>query len=65
MSIYAKQRQAETQKRRLGMVDERYMKQAERLLHGELFAALSITLEEVQPYIARRVENSTAPVAES
>ena len=54
MSIYAKQRQAEAQKRRLGMVDERYMKQAERLLYGELSAALGIPFEEVQPYIARR-----------
>ena len=46
MSIY--------RKRRLGMVDERYMKQAERLLYGELSAALDIPYEEVQPYIARR-----------
>lgn len=59
MSIYAKQRQAEAQKRRLGMVDERYMKQAERLLHGELSAALGIPLEEVQPYIARRVQEAS------
>lgn len=64
MSIYLKQRQAEAQKRRLGMVDERYMKQAERLLHGELSAALGIPLEEVQPYIARRVEHSAASAAE-
>lgn len=56
MSIYAKQQQAESQKRRLGLVDERYMKQAERLLYGELSAALDIPYEEVQPYIARRVE---------
>ena len=55
MSIYLKRRQAEAQKRRLGMVDERYMKQAERLLYGELSAALDIPYEEVQPYIARRV----------
>ena len=54
MSIYLKRRQAEAQKRRLGMVDERYMKQAERLLYGELSAALDIPYEEVQPYIARR-----------
>ena len=59
MSIYAKQRQAEAQKRRLGMVDERYMKQAERLLYGELSAALNIPYEDVQPYIARRVEESS------
>ena len=59
MSIYAKRRQAEAQKRRLGMVDERYMKQAEQLLHGELAAALGIPMEEVQPYIARRVSGKT------
>ena len=63
MSIYLKQRQAEAQKRRLGMVDERYMKQAERLLYGELSAALGIPFEEVQPYIARRVEE--APPAQT
>ena len=55
MSIYAKRRQAEAQKRRLGMVDERYMKQAERLLHGEFSAALGIPFEEVGDYIAKRV----------
>ena len=38
------------------MVDERYMKQAERLLYGELAAALDIPFDRVQPYIARRVE---------
>ena len=60
MSIYAKRRQAEAQNRRLGMVDERYMKQAERLLHGELSVALGIPLEEVQPYIAHRVAERQA-----
>ena len=45
------------------MVDERYMKQAERLLYGELSAALGIPFEEVQPYIARRVEE--APPAQT
>ena len=56
MSIYAKQKQAESQNRRLGMVDERYMKQAERLLYGEFSIALNLPMEEVQPYIARRVD---------
>jgi CarD family transcriptional regulator len=55
MSIYAKQRQAEARKRRLGMVDERYMKQATRLLHGELAVALDIPYEQVEPYIAQRL----------
>lgn len=56
MSIYAKRCQVEAQKRRLGMVDERYMKQAERLLYGEFSVALNIPIDEVQPYIARRVD---------
>lgn len=56
MSIYAKRRLVESQKRRLGMVDERFMKQAERLLYGEFSAALGIPFEEVQPYIERRVD---------
>lgn len=56
MSIYAKRRQAESQNRRLGMVDERFMKQAERLLYGELSVALGIPMDDVQPYIAQRVD---------
>lgn len=63
-SIYAKRRQAEARNRRLGMVDERYMKQAERLLYGELSAALGIPFDEVEPYIARRIsENQPANAA--
>ena len=58
MSIYTKQKQAESQKRRLGMVDERYMKQAERLRYGELSVALDIPFDEVQPYIAQRIEGN-------
>ena len=63
MSIYAKQKQAEAQKRRLGMVDERYMKQAERLLYGELAASLEIPFDQVQSYIARRVGEQISPQA--
>ena len=58
MSIYVKQRQMQAQKRRLGQVDERCMKQAERLLYSELSAALGIPAEEVQPYIASRVHSA-------
>ena len=57
MSIYAKREQARSRSRRLGMTDERYMKQAERLLYGELSAALEIPYEEVAPYIAARMES--------
>lgn len=60
MSIYIKRQQAEAHKRRLGMVDERYMKQAERLLYGELAAALGLSYEQVQPYIAARAEGQAA-----
>ena len=58
MSIYAKQQEAEAHNRRLGMLDERYMKQAERLLHGEFAVALGIPFEEVPVYIARRVRSA-------
>ena len=58
MSIHKKRCRAEAQNRRLGMVDERYMKQAEQLLFGELAAALEIPYEEVQPYIASRLKAS-------
>ena len=43
------------------MVDERYIKQAERLLYGELAAALEIPFDQVQSYIACRVEKQTPP----
>ncbi len=56
MSIHQKRRRAEAQNRRLGMVDERFMKQAEQLLFGELAAALDIPYDEVQPYIANRMQ---------
>ena len=62
MSIYAKRQQAEAQKRRLGLVDERFMKQAEKMLYGEFSVALGIPYEEVQPYIARRLEKTAASV---
>ena len=60
MSIYVKRQEAEAQKRRLGLVDERFMKQAERLLHGELSAALDIPFEEIPAYIADRVASITS-----
>ena len=55
MSIYVKQRNFNEQKRRLGTVDERYMRQAEDLLFGELSVALDIPKEDVPAYIAVRV----------
>ena len=57
MSIYTKKREAEQGRRKLGAVDERYMKRAEDLLFGELAAALGIGRSDVPRYIAARVEN--------
>ena len=57
-SIYTKRRQAEARKRRLGMVDERFFRQAERLLYGELSAALDIPVDQVEAYITKRLETA-------
>ena len=53
MSLYRKKREAEDQKRKFGAVDERFMKEAEDLLFGELAAALEIPRDEVRGYIER------------
>ena len=55
-AIHRKRGLAEAKNRRLGMVDERYMKQAERLLYGELATALEIPYEDVESYIADRID---------
>lgn len=52
-SIYVKNQSAITNGRRIGQMDQRYMKRAEELLHGELAVALGIAREEVAPYIER------------
>ena len=51
MSLYAKKREVEAQKRKFGAVDERFMKEAEDLLFGELAVALDIQRDEVRSYI--------------
>lgn len=57
-AIRHKRGMAESKNRRLGLVDERYMKQAERLLYGELATALEIPYDEVEDYIAARLEGA-------
>ena len=54
MSVSRKRRQAESLNRRLGMVDERFGRQAERLLFGELAIALDISVDEVPAHISAR-----------
>lgn len=61
MSIGAKRRQAESQNRRLGMVDERFLKQAERMLYGEFSVALGIPMEDVERYIANQACATPVP----
>lgn len=56
MSIYAKKKAAAREKRKFGAVDERFMREGEELLFGELAAALGIDMEEVPKYIAARLE---------
>ena len=58
MSIYAKKQAAERQCRKLGAVDERFMRRAEDLLFGELAAALGISVDQVSEYITARVDES-------
>lgn len=57
-AIYLKRGQAEAKNRRLGVVDERYMKQAERLLYGELAIALGLPYDEVEDYITSRLDRA-------
>ena len=57
-AIYLKRGQAEAKNRRLGVVDERYMKQAERLLYGELAIALGLPYNEVEDYITSRLDRA-------
>lgn len=56
MSIYQKKKEQERMGRRFGQVDERFMKQAESILFGELAIALGISREEVPNYISKRLD---------
>lgn len=61
-AIHHKRGVAEAKNRRLGMIDERYMKQAERMLYGELATALEIDYDEVEDYITARLEGAAKSV---
>ena len=56
MSIYAKERIIKQQKRKLGQIDQKFMKKAEELLFGEIAAALDMPIDEVQDYISFKVK---------
>lgn len=54
-SLYAKRCEAECEKKKFGTVDERFLKEAEELLFGELAAALEIEKSAVPEYINARI----------
>ncbi len=56
MSIYAKKQQAIKDKKKLGVVDERFLREGEALLFGELAVSLGIAPEEVPEYIQARLD---------
>ncbi|MBQ7605324.1 MAG: hypothetical protein IJU59_02420 [Firmicutes bacterium] len=55
MSIHAKKQQCIRNKRKVGAVDEKYMKKAEDLLFGELAVVLDIPKNEVPQFIEKRI----------
>ncbi len=58
MSIHAKKEFVAKQNRKLGTIDEKYLKRAENLLFGEMAAALNITRDEIPEYISYRLSLS-------
>ena len=57
-SIYNKKQEFEQKKRRISAIDERYMKRAEELLHGELAAALGLEKQDIPGYIQSRIQKA-------
>lgn len=55
-AIHAKGESVACKGRRLGQVDERFFKQAEEKLHGELAVALDIPVSEVKKFITEALE---------
>ncbi len=60
MATYTKKKTAEKEKRKFGAVDERFMKEGEALLFGELAVALDVPVEEVPKYIGQRLKKVKA-----
>ena len=58
-SAYSRRQARHAQGSKPGQVDERYMKRAEELLHGELAVALGIRREEVADYISKPLTEIT------
>ena len=59
-TLYSKTQNSISNGRKPGQVDQRFMKRAEELLHGELAVALGIPAEEVADYISSQVGDEGA-----
>ena len=59
-AVYAKEQTVAEKGRHLGQVDERSMKRAKEMLHGELAVALDIPVDEVEDYITKTLESAGA-----
>lgn len=55
-AVYKKRLMAMEKGKKLGQIDERYMKRAEDMLYGELAVALEIPRDKVLGYITDKVE---------
>lgn len=55
-SIHAKRQKLSARGKKIGLVDERYMKRGEDMLHGELAVALGIERGDVPAFIAASME---------
>ena len=55
--IHVKSQESLRRGKRLGMIDQTYKKKAEELVYSEFSAALGIPFEEVEDYIAKRLES--------
>lgn len=62
-TVYTKNRKAKDNGKKMGKIDERYLKRAKELLYGELAIALGISMESVSDYISGRLEQPTAQIA--
>ena len=60
MSIYAKKQLAINNRKKLGAIDERFLREGESLLFGELGVSLSIAPEEVPNYIRTRLSEQSS-----
>lgn len=57
-TVYEKKRKLTNDGKKLGQVDERYMKSAEEFLFGEFAVALNIPKSEVKSYIESMVDSN-------